>query len=84
MLNLKNKFEEKLSRVFPDPEGAYLKGLLLGGSKRMPNDVTEAFQRTGTTHTVAVSGYNVTIVAAFLMWLESGLAFGASRFFLLQ
>ncbi len=69
ILAIKNKFEEKLSLVFPDPEGAYLKGLLLGGSKRMPEDLTEAFQRTGTTHTVAVSGYNVTIVAAFLMWL---------------
>lgn len=66
---IKNKFEEKLSAIFPDPEGAYLKGLLLGGSKRMPKDLAEAFQRTGTSHTVAVSGYNVTIVAAFLMWL---------------
>lgn len=69
ILATKNKFEEKLSQIFPDPEGAYLKGLLLGGSKRMPKDLSEAFQKTGTTHTVAVSGYNVTIVAAFLMWL---------------
>ncbi|MDI6777682.1 MAG: ComEC/Rec2 family competence protein [Patescibacteria group bacterium] len=69
ILNIKNKFEEKLSQIFPDPEGAYLKGLLLGGSRRMTKDLSEAFQRTGTTHTVAVSGYNVTIVAAFLMWL---------------
>ena len=69
VLAIKNKFEEKLSAVFPDPEGAYLKGLLLGGSKRMLKDLNDAFSRTGTTHTVAVSGYNVTIVAAFLMWL---------------
>jgi len=69
ILSVKNKFEEKLSAIFPDPEGAYLKGLLLGGSKRMTKDLSDAFQKTGTTHTVAVSGYNVTIVAAFLMWL---------------
>lgn len=69
ILSAKNKFEEKLSAVFPDPEGAYLKGLLLGGSKRLTKDLAEAFQKTGTSHTVAVSGYNVTIVAAFLMWL---------------
>lgn len=69
VLAVKNRFEEKLSAVFPDPEGAYLKGLLLGGSKRMTKDLNDAFSRTGTTHTVAVSGYNVTIVAAFLMWL---------------
>lgn len=66
---IKNRFEEKLSNIFPDPEGAYLKGLLLGGSKRMPENIAAAFSKTGTTHTVAVSGYNVTIVAAFLMGL---------------
>ncbi len=69
LLAVKNKFEEKLSQIFPDPEGAYLKGLLLGGSRRMTKNLSEAFQRTGTSHTVAVSGYNVTIIAAFLMWL---------------
>jgi len=77
VLAAKNKFEKKLSAVFPDPEGAYLKGLLLGGSKRMTKDLNDAFSRTGTTHTVAVSGYNVTIVAAFLMWL--GIALGLWR-----
>jgi competence protein ComEC len=77
VLVLKSKFEEKLSAVFPDPEGAYLKGLILGGSKRMTKDLNDAFSRTGTTHTVAVSGYNVTIVAAFLMWL--GIALGLWR-----
>jgi competence protein ComEC len=77
VLAIKNKFETRLSAIFPDPEGAYLKGLLLGGSKRMTKDLSDAFQRTGTTHTVAVSGYNVTIVAAFLMWL--GIALGLWR-----
>lgn len=77
ILSIKNRFEEKLSAIFPDPEGAYLKGLLLGGSKRMTKDLAEAFQQTGTTHTVAVSGYNVTIVAAFLM--EAGIFIGLWR-----
>jgi competence protein ComEC len=69
VLAAKNKFEEKISAIFPDPEGAYFKGLILGGGKRMTQDLNEAFSKTGTTHTIAVSGYNVTIVAAFLMWL---------------
>ncbi len=77
ILAAKNKFEEKISAIFPDPEGAYLKGLILGGGKRMTKDLNDAFSKTGTTHTVAVSGYNVTIVAAFLMWL--GIALGLWR-----
>jgi competence protein ComEC len=77
ILGIKNKFEEKLSAIFPDPEGAYLKGLLLGGSGRMTKNLSDAFSKTGTTHTVAVSGYNVTIVAAFLM--EVGILLGLWR-----
>jgi competence protein ComEC len=77
VLAVKNKFEEKISAIFPDPEGAYLKGLILGGGKRMTADLNDAFSKTGTTHTVAVSGYNVTIVAAFLMWF--GIALGLWR-----
>ncbi|MDD3487063.1 MAG: ComEC/Rec2 family competence protein [Candidatus Moranbacteria bacterium] len=77
ILAVKNKFEASLSAVFPDPEGAYLKGLLLGGSNRMTGEFSDAFSRTGTTHTVAVSGYNVTIVAAFLM--EAGILMGLWR-----
>ena len=68
LLGVKNSFEEKLSQIFPDPEGAFLKGLLLGGSKRMTKNLSDAFSRTGTSHTVAVSGFNVTVVAIFLMW----------------
>ena len=68
ILAAKNKFEEKLSAIFPDPEGAFLKGLLLGGSKRMTDDLAETFSKTGLSHTLAVSGYNVTIIAVFLMW----------------
>ncbi|MCX6766240.1 MAG: ComEC/Rec2 family competence protein [Candidatus Moranbacteria bacterium] len=77
ILAAKKRFEEKISAIFPDPEGAYLKGLILGGGKRMTQDLNDAFSKTGTTHTVAVSGYNVTIVAAFLMWL--GIALGLWR-----
>lgn len=77
LLAVKYKFEEKISRIFPDPEGAYLKGLLLGGSKRMTKKLSDAFSRTGTTHAVAVSGYNVAIVAAFLM--EAGILLGLWR-----
>jgi competence protein ComEC len=69
VLSVKSKFEEKLSQIFPEPEGAYLKGLLLGGSKRMTKNISDAFSRTGTSHAIAVSGFNVTVVAAFLMWL---------------
>lgn len=65
--------EQKMNRLFPMPESAYLEGLLLGGDNRLPRDVAENFRRTGTTHTVAVSGYNITILANVFMWLGIGI-----------
>lgn len=62
-----NKFEKKIDSMLPDAEAAYLAGLLLGGSDRLPDDVADAFRRTGMTHTVAVSGYNITIISAVIM-----------------
>lgn len=77
ILKLRYLLEEKVSALFSEPESGYLAGLLLGGDDRLPEDVAESFRRTGTTHTVAVSGYNITILASALMFL--GLSFGLFR-----
>lgn len=61
--------ENKIRQVFSFPESAYLAGLLLGGEDRLPEDVKEDFRETGTTHTVAVSGFNITVLAGFFVWL---------------
>lgn len=65
----KGYFEEKIRELFAFPESAYLAGLLLGGEDRLPDDVQENFRQTGTTHTVAVSGFNITVLAGFFMWM---------------
>lgn len=59
--------EEGLERALPDPEAGLVTGLLVGGDDRMPKYVTEEFSRTGLSHIVAVSGYNVTLVAVLFM-----------------
>lgn len=69
ILNCKKNLENNLNLVFSYPESAYLAGLLLGGEDRLPENIQENFRRTGTTHTIAVSGYNITILASFFMGL---------------
>ena len=75
--NFSQVIEEKINYLFPMPESAYLAGLLLGGDNRLPQRVADDFRRTGTTHTVAVSGSNITIIATGLMMI--GLLFGLWR-----
>jgi len=47
-------------RVLPEPEASFLLGLLIGVKDGLPEELTESFRDTGTTHILAVSGYNVS------------------------
>ena len=50
-------------RLWPDPEASLFAGILLGVESGIPEPVQEAFQETGTSHIIAISGFNITIVA---------------------
>lgn len=77
LVSVATRLEKAMAKLYPQPEGGYLAGLLLGGDDRLPSEVQEYFKRTGTTHTVAVSGYNITIIAEFLMMI--GIVLGLWR-----
>ena len=67
ILKIKNKMEEKINRAIPQPEAALANGLLFGGSNRLSREISDNFSKTGMTHIVAVSGYNVSIIAEYLI-----------------
>jgi competence protein ComEC len=73
----RNILEEKIAKVIPAPYSALAIGLLLGGSGGLSKEIQNDFSRTGMTHIVAVSGYNVTIIAEYLILL--GIALGLWR-----
>ena len=62
-----------LDRALTEPEAALAKGILLGQRSALPRDLTDDFNRSGISHLVAISGYNVTLVAGLavgsLGWL---------------
>ncbi|MDP2932824.1 MAG: ComEC/Rec2 family competence protein, partial [bacterium] len=51
-----------------EPNAAFLNGILLGSRTEIPTDVKNDFSRTSTTHILAISGYNITIIAAIFSW----------------
>jgi competence protein ComEC len=69
ILALKNRFSAKITALIPAPEAGLLEGIIIGGSGKLSKEVQADFSRTGMTHIVAVSGYNITIVAEYLMLL---------------
>ena len=60
---------ESIAAAVPSPESGYLAGILVGAKGNIGADLKEAFARTGTSHIVALSGYNITIIATVLMAL---------------
>lgn len=69
VFKLKSLLEENINRVIPRPESALANGILLGGTNGLSEEIKDNFSRTGMTHIVAVSGYNVTIIAEYLIML---------------
>lgn len=65
----KHFFEERITRILPEPHASLLNGLLLGERASMSQEFIEDLKRTGTTHIVALSGYNITIVGKFFITL---------------
>ncbi len=63
LYRIKNSFLEKISKEINEPESSLLGGILLGGKHAMNADLKNDFIKTGVIHIVALSGFNVTIVA---------------------
>lgn len=63
----KNSFLDKINLVIREPESSLLGGIILGAKSSLDKDLTEEFRRVGLIHIVALSGYNVTVVADNLM-----------------
>ena len=55
---------ELLTRVLPEPEAGLAAGILIGLRDRVDRDVAAAFTTAGVSHVVAISGWNIAIVAA--------------------
>ena len=59
--------------ILPEPEGSLLTGILLGVETGIPDDLMDDFSATGTTHIIAISGFNITIIAGIFAGLAQRL-----------
>lgn len=73
----------RLEALLPEPPASLLVGILLGSRASIPPDIQEAFSRSGTSHILAISGWNINIVAAFIAALSRRLPRRLSLLFVL-
>ncbi len=60
---LKSKLLEKTYRLYQDPEASLFAGILFGVDTGLPRKLQDAFKNTGTAHIIAISGFNIAIIA---------------------
>jgi competence protein ComEC len=67
ILAIKARAQEAINRLFPEPQAALLSGILLGYDRGLPKKLVQDFQTTGMTHIIAISGFNIAIIAGILL-----------------
>jgi competence protein ComEC len=71
--DVRGELSSALEDALPEPEAALAQGILLGRRASLPDDLRQDLNDTNTSHLIAVSGYNVTLVAGLfvggLAWL---------------
>jgi len=78
LYTFKQKSLDHIYRMFPDPEAALLAGILLGVPSGLTDKLQRAFKNTGTAHIIAISEFNISLIAGIFFMLFSKM-FGDRR-----
>ncbi|MBE9505789.1 MAG: ComEC family competence protein, partial [Chloroflexi bacterium] len=73
LLSLNSRLADALGSSLPEPEASLAQSLLLGRRGAMQDSVSDAFNRTGTAHLLAVSGLHLGILLAAVLALALAL-----------
>jgi len=66
---VKHQLISVVQATLPEPAAALLTGLLFGAKSDLSPELMDDFSRVGLTHIIALSGFNITIITAGLLWL---------------
>jgi len=62
IISFREKSIEIIKKLYPEKEAVFLAGILLGAREDMDSELKQAFNNSGLTHFIAVSGFNITIL----------------------
>jgi competence protein ComEC len=78
----REKLAEGLSSCLPEPQGSLAQAILLGLRGSLPGSLVQSFYNTGTTHLIAISGLNLTIVLGIVLSLSTWLLGRRNRLYI--
>jgi competence protein ComEC len=57
----------------PAPEKEIIKACILGDQQQIPKEIRDTFSKTGISHIIAISGFNMGLIACFSIYLARGI-----------
>ncbi len=67
LYGLRERGQSLLGRVLPEPAAALASGMLLGIESGIPRELYDAFNATGVSHVIVISGANVSLLSGVLL-----------------
>lgn len=65
--DFKSHAKTLINRFIAEPAAALLNGILLGDDSGLPEELDFYFRQSGMSHIIAISGYNVALLAGLLL-----------------
>jgi competence protein ComEC len=79
LFKIKYAYIKRAGEFLDEPEKSLNIGVLIGGHSNLSQDLVDNFNNTGTSHIIAVSGFNITIIVSALSFLA--FVFGRRAYF---
>ncbi len=67
LFSLKSQANAAINHALPDPDAGLLAGILLGNQRGLSPEVSAAFAQTGASHVIAISGFNMAVLAGIVI-----------------
>jgi competence protein ComEC len=65
-IELRQQAQARIAAAIPEPAAGLLTGILLGDERWMSPELTDDFSAVGASHIIAISGFNMAIIAGVL------------------
>lgn len=65
LYKIKKNFVNHAKAILSEPYASLLTGLIVAGREALPQAILEEFRKAGVIHIVVLSGFNITLIAAF-------------------
>ncbi len=65
----KGAWQALIDQNLPEPQSSLFSAMILGARRGIPSGLSDQFNLTGTTHLVAISGFNISIIVTILVEL---------------